>query len=173
MARRLRIVLLGATGETGQPLLRLCLDRGHHVLAVVRDMARLNMEHHNLRLVEADIFSAESLTPIFRGQLNVSSCDLGLTMSVQDRTWSSPPSASQSSWWRRWPSSLRAWRRYWRPWKLEVWTGSSPCPPGIRTQTPGNSWFILFHFPKSEIRGLILTKGCNPVFTILRHGTCH
>ena len=69
MAAKLKIVVLGATGQTGQPLLRLCLERGHQVVAVVRSKTSdLAMEHENLRREEADIFSSESLTPIFRGQ---------------------------------------------------------------------------------------------------------
>ena len=69
MGGKLKIVLLGASGQTGQPLLRLCLEGGHQVVAVVRSRTTdLRVEHHNLRREEADIFSSESLTPIFRGQ---------------------------------------------------------------------------------------------------------
>ena len=35
-AAKLKIVLLGATGQTGQPLLRLCLERGHQVIIITR-----------------------------------------------------------------------------------------------------------------------------------------
>ena len=68
MAGKLKIVLLGATGQTGQPLLRQCLERGHLVVAVLRSEVSLQVEHQNLRKEVADIFSSESLTPIFRGQ---------------------------------------------------------------------------------------------------------
>jgi len=68
MVRKLKIVLLGATGETGKPLLEQCLEHGHEVTAVVRNSARLTVEHPNLNKVECDIFNPVSLTPIFRGQ---------------------------------------------------------------------------------------------------------
>ena len=68
MSGQLKIVLLGATGQTGQPLLRKCLERGHLVVAVIRTATSLAVEHENLRIEVADIFSSESLTPIFRGQ---------------------------------------------------------------------------------------------------------
>ena len=63
----MKIVLLGATGETGKVLLDLCLARGHEVVAAVRDSSRMNSEHPNLRKAECNIFSPESLTPVFRG----------------------------------------------------------------------------------------------------------
>ena len=34
-AAKLKIVVLGATGQTGQPLLRLCLERGHQVIKII------------------------------------------------------------------------------------------------------------------------------------------
>ena len=68
MSGQLKIFLHGATGQTGQPLLRKCLERGHLVVAVIRTAASLAVEHENLRIEVADIFSCESLTPIFRGQ---------------------------------------------------------------------------------------------------------
>ena len=44
MSGQLKIVLLGATGQTGQPLLRKCLERGHLVVAVIRTATSLAVE---------------------------------------------------------------------------------------------------------------------------------
>lgn len=63
----MKIVLLGATGETGRLLLELVLAGGHEVTAAVRDSTRMTVEHAKLRTVECNIFSSESLTPVFRG----------------------------------------------------------------------------------------------------------
>ena len=85
MTGKLKIVLLGASGQTGQPLLSLCLERGHQVVAVVRSKATtLTVEHSNLRREEADIFSSESLTPIFRGQ-DVVISTLGFPKQVEEK----------------------------------------------------------------------------------------
>ena len=84
----LKIVLLGATGDTGKPLLstilcvihqkqtyseydpcvsELLLKNGHKVTAVVRDGTKLKEDHANRSKVQADVFNAESLVSIFRG----------------------------------------------------------------------------------------------------------
>ena len=55
------------------------------VVAVLRSTtANLGIEHENLRKEEADIFSCESLTPIFRGQDVVISA-LGFPKQVDER----------------------------------------------------------------------------------------
>jgi hypothetical protein len=40
----MKIALIGATGRTGQPLLTTLLERGHEVVALVRDPARLTQD---------------------------------------------------------------------------------------------------------------------------------
>ena len=63
----MKIVLLGATGDTGKPLLRQCLDRGHQVTAIVRNVNKIQEKHENLTKVEADVFNPEDLSKIFAG----------------------------------------------------------------------------------------------------------
>ena len=63
----MKIVLLGATGDTGKPLLRQCLDRGHQVTAIVRNVNKIQQKHENLTKVEADVFNPEDLSKIFTG----------------------------------------------------------------------------------------------------------
>lgn len=66
--RHLRIVILGATGDTGKPLLQQALSAGHIVTAVVRDANKVSTTHPNLTVVAGDIFSSESLQPHFRNK---------------------------------------------------------------------------------------------------------
>ena len=67
-----RLVVLGATGATGTPLVRQALERGHTVTAVVRgESSKAHVYggelHDNLTVVVGDVFSAASLGPTFKG----------------------------------------------------------------------------------------------------------
>ncbi|XP_013879667.1 flavin reductase (NADPH) [Austrofundulus limnaeus] len=70
----MKIALLGATGQTGQHLVRQALEQGHAVTAVVRNPEKLAVHHDNLKVVKADIFSADSLKTHFQDQDVVMSC---------------------------------------------------------------------------------------------------
>lgn len=49
-----RLLLLGATGLTGQQLLAKALDQGHEVTALVRRPGKLETEHRSLHVIEGD-----------------------------------------------------------------------------------------------------------------------
>ncbi|XP_037338065.2 uncharacterized protein LOC119224801 isoform X1 [Pungitius pungitius] len=70
----MKIVILGATGQTGQYLVNQALQQGHAVTAVARNPGKLAVHHEKLKVVEADIFSEDSLKPHFSGQDVVMSC---------------------------------------------------------------------------------------------------
>lgn len=70
----MKIAVLGATGQTGQYLVQQALQQGHSVTAVVRNPAKLTVQHDNLKVAEANIFSADSLKDHFKGQDVVMSC---------------------------------------------------------------------------------------------------
>ncbi|MFE2376571.1 NAD(P)-dependent oxidoreductase [Streptomyces sp. NPDC059398] len=55
------IALFGATGMIGSRILGEALDRGHEVLAVVRDPSRLTTAHPALRLVTGDVLDPSSV----------------------------------------------------------------------------------------------------------------
>ena len=58
----LKFALLGATGQTGKPLIGQALDRGHNVKALVRNPDKLaDLKHDNLEVVTCDIFSEDDL----------------------------------------------------------------------------------------------------------------
>ncbi|TMS03964.1 Flavin reductase (NADPH) [Larimichthys crocea] len=77
----MKVAVLGATGQTGQYLVNQALQQGHTVTAIVRNPGKLTIHHDNLKVVEADIFSAESLKTHFKGQDVIMSC-LGFPVSI-------------------------------------------------------------------------------------------
>lgn len=65
----MRITVFGATGGTGQHLVRQALAAGHHVTAVVRDPARLHQaDHPQLRTVTADAMTPDAIKGALAGQ---------------------------------------------------------------------------------------------------------
>ncbi len=54
----MRILIFGASGRTGRPLVEQALERGHEVTAFVRDPVRLALEHGRLRVVSGDVTDA-------------------------------------------------------------------------------------------------------------------
>ncbi|XP_032880406.1 flavin reductase (NADPH)-like isoform X1 [Amblyraja radiata] len=77
----MKVLVLGATGKTGQFLVKQSLQQGHMVTAVVRTPSKLTIHHDNLKVVQADIFSADSLVEHFNEQNVVMSC-LGFPISI-------------------------------------------------------------------------------------------
>ncbi|XP_051901139.1 flavin reductase (NADPH)-like [Pristis pectinata] len=80
----MKLLVLGATGQTGQFLVRQALQQSHVVTAVVRTPSKLTIHHDNLKVVEANIFSADSLMEHFNEQDVVMSC-LGFPISILSR----------------------------------------------------------------------------------------
>ncbi|MGI5524448.1 NAD(P)-dependent oxidoreductase [Micromonospora sp. CA-259024] len=65
----MRVTVFGATGGTGQHLVRQALAVGHHVTAVVRDPARLHhADHPRLEPVIADAMDPDAIAAILTGQ---------------------------------------------------------------------------------------------------------
>lgn len=77
----MKIAVLGATGQTGQYLVNQALQQGHTVTAVVRNPGKLTVHHDNLKVVQADIFSEDSLKTHFKEQDVIMSC-LGFQLST-------------------------------------------------------------------------------------------
>jgi putative NADH-flavin reductase len=63
----MNLTVLGATGGVGRQVVRHALDDGHKVTAVVRDPARLGIEHENLSVVRTNPLDATSLTEVIDG----------------------------------------------------------------------------------------------------------
>jgi putative NADH-flavin reductase len=56
----MNIVLLGATGQLGQAILKQALEKGHSVKALVRNPAKLDLQHDCLEIVQADVLHDSS-----------------------------------------------------------------------------------------------------------------
>lgn len=63
----MQLTVLGATGGVGRHLVRLALEAGHRVTAVVRDPARLTTRHPELSVAGADALDPDALEPLIAG----------------------------------------------------------------------------------------------------------
>src|ERR1700730_3428654 len=54
-------IVIGATGGTGRQLVHQALALGHEVTAFVRDPARLQIAHANLRVAKGDVLDYASV----------------------------------------------------------------------------------------------------------------
>ena len=66
--RSMRVVVLGASGESGLEVVREGLARGIQITAGVRDTTKTeHIDHENFTSVKVDVFSEESLASVFAG----------------------------------------------------------------------------------------------------------
>lgn len=66
-AQPLDILVYGATGKIGSLATAEALDRGHHVTAVSRDPAQIDMRHENLSVVHGDLLDRASVRMLAAG----------------------------------------------------------------------------------------------------------
>jgi uncharacterized protein YbjT (DUF2867 family) len=67
-SRPSRLLIVGATGGTGRQLVAQALERGHEVTALVRDPARLEVDHPHVRVVQGDVLDAAAVDRAVQGQ---------------------------------------------------------------------------------------------------------
>ncbi len=70
----MKIVLFGASGQTGSIVMELALQAGHEVTAVVRDVSKIKISHNNLSVKTADLFDKESVKVVAEGNELAISC---------------------------------------------------------------------------------------------------
>src|SRR5512144_1369208 len=63
-----RILIVGATGGTGQELVRQALERGLTVTALVRNPARLSIQDPRLSVIPGNVLDPASVDAAVRGQ---------------------------------------------------------------------------------------------------------
>jgi nucleoside-diphosphate-sugar epimerase len=64
----LRVLVIGATGGSGRQLVQQALALGHQVTAFVRDPAKLQIEHPNLRVAKGNVLDYATVESAMRGQ---------------------------------------------------------------------------------------------------------
>jgi len=72
----MKLIVFGATGKTGQEIVKQALTRGYEVTAFVRDPAKVTLEHGDLKIMTGDIFDITAVTQAIQGQDAVI-CSLG------------------------------------------------------------------------------------------------
>ena len=63
-----RVLVIGATGGTGQQLVQQALERGYEVTALVRNPAKLQLTHPQLRVVKGDVLDYASVAAAVQGE---------------------------------------------------------------------------------------------------------
>jgi putative NADH-flavin reductase len=63
----MNVTIFGATGRTGQHLVRLALEGGHQVTAYVRNPDKLTRTHENLRVVQGEITDSARVAAALAG----------------------------------------------------------------------------------------------------------
>ena len=66
--RPTRILILGATGGTGRQLVAQALERGYAVTAFVRDPAKLQIDHPQLKIIQGDVLDPAAVDAAMRDQ---------------------------------------------------------------------------------------------------------
>jgi putative NADH-flavin reductase len=64
----MKLIIFGATGRTGKPLVEQALAAGHDVTAYVRNTSKLNITHPKLKVVTGSLSDAEKIANAVNGQ---------------------------------------------------------------------------------------------------------
>lgn len=64
----MELVVVGAAGRTGRLVVSQALENKHSVTAVLRDPAKLDIEHEKLEKVRGDVFQPDTLTAPLAGK---------------------------------------------------------------------------------------------------------
>src|ERR1700712_5032489 len=62
------LLIIGANGGIGMQCVELALHAGHHVTALLRDPAKLNIIHPNLRVFKGDVMQPDTLEQALANQ---------------------------------------------------------------------------------------------------------
>lgn len=79
----MKLAVFGATGGTGREIVAQALDAGDEVTVLVRDPAKMNLNHEKLYLVIGDVLNPEKVEEALAGSEAVC-CSLGNTANNPD-----------------------------------------------------------------------------------------
>ena len=71
---KMKILLFGATGGTGNQVLLQALEQGHIVTAIVRNPSKLKIQSDNLKVEQGDVLNISSIEDAFANQDAVICC---------------------------------------------------------------------------------------------------
>lgn len=74
----MRIAVFGATGGTGRQVVEQALQQGHHITALVRDPAKLDIQHANLTVIQGNVLEETAVAQALEAAEAVV-CSLGTT----------------------------------------------------------------------------------------------
>jgi len=75
-----RIIIFGATGGTGQELIKQALENGNKVTAFARTPEKLKISHNNLKVIQGDVLNYNNVFKSLDNQ-EVVFCNLGMPAS--------------------------------------------------------------------------------------------
>ena len=64
----MNLLILGATGRTGQKILSRALNQDHRVTVLVRDPSKINLQHPKLTVIKGDVLDRKILLDAMQGQ---------------------------------------------------------------------------------------------------------
>ncbi|MDF1514961.1 MAG: NAD(P)H-binding protein [Anaerolineae bacterium] len=70
----MKLSIFGATGRTGQHLVRQALSKGYEVVALVRTPAKLDIQHEDLTVIVGDVTDLASVTKAVTGAWRIRRC---------------------------------------------------------------------------------------------------
>jgi len=70
----MRIAVIGASQGIGYELLKIALEEGHEVTALLRNPDKLHINNSRLKIVKGDILDQASVTAVTAGQEAVCVC---------------------------------------------------------------------------------------------------
>lgn len=70
----MKVALFGATGFSGQAVLNELLAQGHEVTILVRNPAKVTIQHKHLQIVQGDVLNPQTLAKVLKGQAAAINC---------------------------------------------------------------------------------------------------
>ena len=70
----MRVAIIGASRGIGSELLKVAIEKGHEVTALVRDPAKLNISTPGLKVITGDILDPSSVAMAIAGQDAICVC---------------------------------------------------------------------------------------------------